>query len=81
MTMTEPITPKNASDSDRHKVQLSVQLDPDLVERMSHLTSNPSKLVETALRQWLRGESNRDDELSRRLPRNPPVPPRGEWND
>jgi hypothetical protein len=29
----------------------------------------------------LRGERHREDELSRNLLRNPPVPSRGEWND
>jgi len=64
-----------------HQIEVSVQLDSELVERIKHLTNEPSKVIETAIRQWLRGEAYRDDELSRRLPRNPPVPPRGEWND
>jgi len=79
--MTEPTTPSNTTDTNPKKVELSVRVDAELVERMGYLTDDPSKLVETALRQWLRGEAIRDDELSRRLPRNPPVPPRGEWND
>jgi hypothetical protein len=63
------------------KVEVSIQIDPALLDEIKHLTNDPSKVVETALRQWLRGESHRDDELTRNLPRNPPVPPRGEWND
>jgi Arc/MetJ-type ribon-helix-helix transcriptional regulator len=63
------------------KVEVSVHLDPELLDRIQHLTNDPSKVIETAIRQWLRGEKQQDDELSRRLQRNPPVPPRGEWND
>ncbi|NJL84122.1 MAG: type II toxin-antitoxin system CcdA family antitoxin [Chloroflexaceae bacterium] len=63
------------------KVQLSIQLDSDLVEQLEHLTNDPSRLVETAIKQWLRGERFGDTDLSRTLRRNPPVPPRGEWND
>lgn len=63
------------------KVELSVRLDPELLEQIRHLTNDPSKVIEVAVRQWLRNELRRDDELTRTLPRNPPVPPRGEWND
>jgi len=63
------------------KVEFSVRLDPDLLEQIKHLTNDPSKVIEVAVRQWLRNELRRDDELTRTLPRNPPVPPRGEWND
>ncbi|MBE9102326.1 hypothetical protein [Vacuolonema iberomarrocanum] len=63
------------------KVELSVQIDPELLDQINHLTSDPSKVVEVAVRQWLRGGSQRDDDLTRSLRRNPPVPPRGEWND
>ena len=63
------------------KVEVSVHLDSQLVEQINHLTNDPSKVVEAALRQWLRGESKQDDDLTRNLLRNPPVPPRGEWND
>ncbi len=69
------------SESARDPVEVSIQIDPELLERIGHLTNDPSKVIETAIRQWLRGEKNREDELSRRLQRNPPVPPRGEWND
>jgi len=67
--------------SGRHQVEVSIQIDSELLEQIQHLTNEPSKVIETAIRQWLRGETHRDDELSRRLQRNPPVPPRGEWND
>lgn len=67
--------------SPAEKVELSVRLDPDLLEQIKHLTNDPSKVIEVAVRQWLRNESRRDDELTRTLQRNPPVPPRGEWND
>lgn len=76
--MTDPIAP---SERGKHQVELSIQLDSELLSQIEHLTNDPSKIIETAIRQWLRGETVRDDELSRRLERNPPVPPRGEWND
>ena len=63
------------------KVELSVHIDPELLDQINHLTSDPSKVIEVAVRQWLRGGSQRDDDLTRSLRRNPPVPPRGEWND
>ncbi|MBK4731357.1 type II toxin-antitoxin system CcdA family antitoxin [Oxynema sp. CENA135] len=68
--------------SDRkEKVEVSIHLDAELLEQIQHLTNDPSKVIETAVRQWLRGERSRDNDLSRNLLRNPPVPPRGEWND
>lgn len=63
------------------KVEISIHLDSELLAQIKHLTNDPSKVIETAIRQWLRGERERDDELTRVLERNPPVPPRGEWND
>lgn len=63
------------------KVNLSIQIDPELLGQISHLTNDPSKVIEVAVRQWLRNGGRRDDELTRSLQRNPPVPPRGEWND
>lgn len=63
------------------KVEVSIRLDPELLEEISHLTNDPSKVIEVAIRQWLKGESRRDDELTHTFVRNPPVPPRGEWND
>ena len=63
------------------KVEIAIRLDSELLKQITHLTNDPSKVIETALRQWLRGETRRDDDLTRNLLRNPPVPPRGEWND
>ncbi|AKG24671.1 hypothetical protein [Calothrix sp. 336/3] len=62
------------------KVEMTVRLDSELVEQIHHLTNDPSKVIEVAIRQWLRGETYRDDELTRN-PRRTQVPPRGEWND
>jgi hypothetical protein len=64
-----------------NKVDLSIQLDRELLDEVNHLTSDPSKVIEVALRQWLRGGKSREDELTRVLPRNPAIPPKGEWND
>lgn len=63
------------------KVNLSIQIDADLLEQISHLTSDPGKVIEVAVRQWLGGGSRRDDDVTRTLRSNPPVPPKGEWND
>ncbi|TVR09012.1 MAG: hypothetical protein EA395_10620 [Phormidium sp. GEM2.Bin31] len=76
--MTDSTVP---SERNKQQVEVSIQLDSELVDQIQHLSNDPSKIIETAIRQWLRGETTRDDELSRRLQRNPPVPPRGEWND
>lgn len=62
------------------KVQISINLDSDLFDQLQHLTNDPSKVIESAIRQWLKSGSQRDDELTRTIPRMP-VPPRGEWND
>lgn len=75
--MNESAVPSKNSDE---KVEVSVHLDAELLEQIKHLTNDPSKVIETAIRQWLRGE-RREDELALTLHRNPPVPPRGEWND
>ncbi|ACA98439.1 hypothetical protein [Synechococcus sp. 7002] len=63
------------------KTQISIHIDPEVLDQIKHLTNDPSKVIETAVKQWLRGERVRDDELTRRFRRNPPVPPKGEWND
>lgn len=63
------------------KVELSIRLDADLMRRMSRLTDDPSKVIEAALKQWLTGTRTDSDSLARPLPPNPPVPPKGEWND
>ncbi len=63
------------------KIEISIHLDSDLVEQIKHLTNDPSRVIETALKEWLKGERQQDDDLTRSFRRNPPVPPRGEWND
>jgi len=68
------------SHSSSEKVELSIHIDSELLDQIKHLTNDPSKVIETAIKQWLRGE-RREDELALSLRRNPPVPPRGEWND
>lgn len=69
------------SGSVESRVDLTIQLDSELLDQIQHLTSDPSKVIEVAVRQWLRNGNRRDDDLTRSLSRNPPVPPRGEWND
>lgn len=78
--MNDSAVPSVAA-SDAEKVEVPVKLDPELLAQIKHLTNDPSKVIEVAVRQWLRNELRRDDELTRTLPRNPVVPPRGEWND
>ncbi|MEL6909035.1 MAG: hypothetical protein AAFY63_20070 [Cyanobacteria bacterium J06643_13] len=72
-----------ASGEDRttDKVQVSVDLDLEVLEQIKHLTSDPSRVIEAAIKQWLRGERNDNTDLTRTFQRNPPVPPQGEWND
>jgi Post-segregation antitoxin CcdA len=80
--MNQPtVEPTTQSPLPADKVAVSIQLDSDLLSQIQHLTSDPSKVIEVAIRQWLKNERNRDDDLTRTLHRNPPVPPRGEWND
>lgn len=76
--MTEPAV---KSESSPEKVEISIHLDPDLLDQIKHLTNDPSKVIEVAIRRWLKNELSREDDLARNLQRNPPVPPRGEWND
>jgi hypothetical protein len=71
----------SAGERSAEKVDLSVQIDKDLLDQVSHLSSDPGKVIEVALRQWLRGDRRYEDDLVRHLPRNPTVPPKGEWND
>lgn len=72
---------QSPADRSSNKIDLSIQIDADLLDQINHLTSDPSKVIEVAVRQWLGGGSRRDDDVTRTLHRNPPVPPRGEWND
>jgi hypothetical protein len=76
--MNEPAIQSHPSPD---KVEVSIHLDPDLLDQIKHLTNDPSKVIEVAIRQWLRNANSRDDDLTRNIQRNPPVPPRGEWND
>ena len=78
MNMKEKATAAAKQQAD--KVEIAIRLDSELLEQIQHLTNEPSKVIEVAIRQWLRGEVPRDDELTR-TPRRVPVPPRGEWND
>ncbi len=71
----------SASERSAEKVDLSVRIDKDLLDQVTHLSSDPGKVIEVALRQWLRGDRRYEDDLVRHLPRNPAVPPKGEWND
>jgi hypothetical protein len=72
--------PTDAVHRKADKVEIAVRLDSELIEQIQHLTNDPSKIIEVAIRQWLRGDIPRDDELTR-TPIRTPVPPRGEWND
>jgi hypothetical protein len=63
------------------KVEISIHLDAEVLEQIKHLTNDPSRVIETAIKEWLRGERELDQDLTRTFRRNPPLPPRGEWND
>jgi hypothetical protein len=78
MNMQE--NPNNGEKIHTDKVEISVRLDSELISQIQHLTNDPSKVIEVAIRQWLRGDVPRDDELTR-TPIRTPIPPRGEWND
>ena len=69
------------SDRSTEKIEVSVQLDSEILKQIEHLTNDPSKVIEVAIKQWLRGERNVDTDLTRTFRRNPPLPPKGEWND
>lgn len=69
------------SDRSTEKIEVSVQLDSEILKQIEHLTNDPSKVIEVAIKQWLRGERNVDTDLTRTFKRNPPLPPKGEWND
>ena len=68
-------------DRSNEKIEVSVQLDSEILNQIEHLTNDPSRVIEIAIKQWLRGERNVDTDLTRTFGRNPPLPPRGEWND
>ena len=63
------------------KIRVSIDLDSETLDRIKHLTNDPSKIIETAIKQWLNGERDGNTDLTRTFRRNPPVPPQGEWND
>lgn len=63
------------------RVKVSVDLDSEVLEQIKHLTTEPSRVIEAAIKQWLKGERNGSTDLTRTFQRNPPVPPQGEWND
>ena len=75
--MSESSIPSRSSSE---KVELSIHIDSELLDQIKHLTNDPSKVIETAIKQWLRGE-RREEDQAMSLRRTPPVPPRGEWND
>ena len=75
---------QNQSDNEAQindRVKVSVDLDLEVLEQIKHLTNEPSRVIEAAIKQWLRGERNDNTDLTRTFQRNPPVPPQGEWND
>ncbi len=63
------------------RIRVSIDLDPEVLEQIKHLTNNPNRVIETAIKQWLNGERDGETDLTRAFQRNPPVPPQGEWND
>jgi post-segregation antitoxin (ccd killing protein) len=63
------------------KVKVSIDLDSEILEQIKHLTNDPSRVIEVAIKQWLNGEREINADLTRTFQRNPPVPAKGEWND
>jgi hypothetical protein len=86
-TSEQSSIPPNESKASREarrlpeKIKVSIDLDSEVLERIKHLTNDPSRVIETAIKQWLNGERDGDTDLTRTFQRNPPVPPQGEWND
>ena len=64
-----------------NKVEISINLDSEVLDQLKLLTNDPSRTIENAIKQWLKGERDLGSDLTRTFPRNPPLPPRGEWND
>lgn len=73
--------PNDQQEGEASRAKITVSIDKDLLRQIQFLTDDHSKVIEVAVRQWLRGGARRDDDLTRNLERNPPVPNRGEWND
>ncbi|MCS6960053.1 MAG: hypothetical protein RMK91_08375 [Pseudanabaenaceae cyanobacterium SKYGB_i_bin29] len=67
--------------TDQPEAKPSVPIDPDLLAELAEITSDPSQVIDTAVRQWLQRRAIKEAEGSRPMPVNPFVPPRGEWND
>ncbi|PSO86338.1 MAG: hypothetical protein BRC47_09100 [Cyanobacteria bacterium QS_7_48_42] len=70
-----------SSQRSANQVEVSIQLDSELFEQIQHLSNDPSRVIETAIKQWLKGDGEQEEGIARTFRRNPPVPPRGEWND
>ena len=91
LSIEQPISNSNEGESltqdsldtsrTKDKIKVSIDLDLEVLEQIQHLTNDPGRVIETAIKQWLRGERNGDTDLTRTFQRNPPVPPQGEWND
>lgn len=64
-----------------NKVEVSINLDSEVLEQLKLLTNDPSRTIENAIKQWLKGEREVNSDLTRTFSRNPPLPPKGEWND
>lgn len=78
--MSEP-TGEIEQQNSSNKVEISINLDSEVLEQLKLLTNDPSRTIENAIKQWLKGEREIGSDLTRTFRRNPPLPPRGEWND
>ncbi|WP_019504640.1 hypothetical protein [Pleurocapsa sp. PCC 7319] len=76
--MNDDLSPLERS---RERIRVSIDLDSEIVEQIKHLTNDPSRVIEVAIKQWLNGEREDNTDLTRTFRRNPPLPPNGEWND
>ena len=76
--MKDDLSPLERS---RERIRVSIDLDSELLEQIKHLTNDPSRVIEVAIKQWLKGEREDSTDLTRTFRRNPPLPPNGEWND
>lgn len=63
------------------KAPKPIELDPALLAELSEVTTNPTEVIDVAIRQWLQRRAIKEADNSRPLTMNPTVPPRGEWND
>ena len=76
--MNDDLSPLERS---RERIRVSIDLDSEILEQIKHLTNDPSRVIEVAIKQWLNGEREDNTDLTRTFRRNPPLPPNGEWND